>query len=121
MATKCILWKKITPNGYGYLHEGAQFYLAHRYFYEKKYGKIKKGLQIDHLCRIKHCVNTDHMEVVTPAENSRRRLNSKINMKQAIEIRKIYKEKLLTQAGIAVLYSIGQDEVSRIVNNRRWA
>lgn len=32
-------------------------------------GKIRKGMQLDHLCRIRHCVNPNHLEVVTPREN----------------------------------------------------
>lgn len=33
---------------------------------------IPLGMQIDHLCRIRHCVNPQHLEIVTPAENMRR-------------------------------------------------
>jgi hypothetical protein len=43
--------------------------LAHRYSYELFFGKIPEGMQIDHLCRNKCCVNPSHMEVVTPRVN----------------------------------------------------
>src|SRR3990167_10447262 len=42
--------------------------------YELHKGKIPNGLHIDHLCRTPACVNPDHMEPVTCAENRRRGL-----------------------------------------------
>lgn len=57
---------------YGYYqHEGRQ-YLAHRLSYELLVGEIPEGLVIDHLCRTPPCVNPEHMEIVTIAENVRR-------------------------------------------------
>lgn len=44
----------------------------HRLYYEMHRGPIPEGLYIDHLCRNRACVNPDHMEPVTKAENVRR-------------------------------------------------
>lgn len=45
---------------------------AHRYAYELLVGPIPEGLHLDHLCRVRHCVNPDHLEAVTQTENNRR-------------------------------------------------
>ncbi len=52
-------------------------YLGHqmhvsRIVYILTYGPIPEGLHIDHLCRRPGCINPNHLELVTPAENSRR-------------------------------------------------
>ena len=45
---------------------------SHRHLYEAAIGPIPEGMQLDHLCRRRDCVNPAHMEPVTPAENTRR-------------------------------------------------
>ena len=45
---------------------------AHRYAYELHVGPIPEGLQLDHLCRNRWCINPEHLEPVTNQENSRR-------------------------------------------------
>lgn len=47
--------------------------LAHRFAYEALVGPVPEGLELDHLCRRPLCVNPDHLEPVTHAENMRRR------------------------------------------------
>lgn len=48
---------------------------AHRIMFELFRGPIPKGLDLDHLCRVRCCVNPDHLEPVTEAENVRRGIN----------------------------------------------
>lgn len=43
--------------------------VAHRFAYERFVGTIPAGLQIDHLCRTRLCVNPAHLEPVTNREN----------------------------------------------------
>lgn len=69
----------IGNHGYGIFtpHKGNQN-LAHRYSYELARGPIPQGLHIDHLCRVRECVNPAHMEAVTPLENSSRGLTYRL-------------------------------------------
>jgi hypothetical protein len=45
---------------------------GHRLSYQAFVGPIPSGLQIDHLCRVRDCVNPKHLEPVTGATNLRR-------------------------------------------------
>lgn len=71
---ECLTWTGARNNkGYGSIgisHQRSA--LVHRFVYERMVGPIPDGLTIDHLCMNKRCVNVQHMEVVTRAENSRR-------------------------------------------------
>lgn len=67
----CWLWTAYTnPDGYGQFGEThGQGRLAHRWAYEHLVGPIPAGMQLDHLCRVRHCVNPSHLEPVTQREN----------------------------------------------------
>jgi len=67
----CFLWTgNLNRNGYGrYYLGGKKYIMAHRFAYERQRGAIPVGLTIDHLCRVRCCVNPIHMEAVTNKVN----------------------------------------------------
>ena len=71
--TGCWLWTaKIEWTGYGRISLGGRrgrLEMAHRVAYELHVGPIPDGLEIDHLCRVRHCVNPAHLEAVTSQVN----------------------------------------------------
>lgn len=69
----CWLWMGTrAPAGYGILCYKGKYQRVHRLMYERYRGLIPPGLVLDHLCRNPPCVNPDHLEPVTDAENCRR-------------------------------------------------
>jgi hypothetical protein len=67
--TGCWEWHGyIHPGGYGHFSDKHKF-TAHRWSYEYFISKIPDNLQLDHLCRVRHCVNPNHLEAVTQKEN----------------------------------------------------
>ena len=66
----CWIWTgSKTSAGYGNLAIQQRWHYAHRLSYELVIGPIPEGLVIDHLCRVRHCVNPDHLEPVTNRVN----------------------------------------------------
>jgi hypothetical protein len=71
--TGCWLWGgTVDTKGYGQLHVGGRLLRAHRVSYELNKGAIPAGLELDHKCRVRRCVNPEHLEPVTHRENLRR-------------------------------------------------
>jgi hypothetical protein len=57
------------PTGYGRFSVARSMDYAHRAAYKLLVGPIPAGLDLDHLCRNRGCVNPDHLEPVTRREN----------------------------------------------------
>lgn len=68
----CWEWNAGTQKGYGAFYLNGKMRPAHRVLYEHLYGEIEKGLEIDHTCFNKKCVNPMHLDKVTPSVNTRR-------------------------------------------------
>ena len=66
----CWIWDRcLNAKGYGILYIFNRRMLAHRAVYELFCGEIPNGLTLDHLCRVRCCVNPSHLEPVTQKVN----------------------------------------------------
>jgi len=71
----CIVWTgSIDKEGYGRVWVRPGHQAAHRYSWEWLHGPVPQGKELDHICRVRACVNARHLEPVTHAENVRRGL-----------------------------------------------
>jgi hypothetical protein len=59
-------------NGYGQFRFNYRNGYAHRYAWERVNGPIPDGLTVDHLCRVRRCVEVTHLELVDGVTNYRR-------------------------------------------------
>lgn len=71
----CWLWLAgLNSTGYASVNVDGRRHSAHKLIYQLMIGPVPRGLDLDHLCRVRSCVNPDHLEPVTRSENSRRGL-----------------------------------------------
>lgn len=70
----CWIWTASLNKGYGQAAWGtpSKMRQAYKVAYELLVGPVPEGLDLDHLCETKPCVNPAHLEPVTHAENVRR-------------------------------------------------
>lgn len=78
--TGCWLWTAslTVRGGYAQMNVGGgKVVRVHRWLYASLVGPVDPSLDLDHLCRVRRCVNPDHLEPVSRAENLRRGIGNK--------------------------------------------
>jgi hypothetical protein len=115
----CWIWQRTKLRGrYGKATAPpGRSQLAHRVYYEDAHGPIPDGLTLDHLCRVPACVNPDHLEPVTQAENNRRGENTRLTEDSAREIRASTEP----QARLAARFGVSVSAVSLVQRGKTWA
>jgi DNA-binding XRE family transcriptional regulator len=104
---------------YGRYKFQGKMFPAHRFMYIKYKGEIPDDLVIDHVCRNTLCVNPDHLEAVSYAENVRRGKGTKLNETKVKEIKQMLTNKI-TEEKIAQIYGVTRQTINSISWNRNW-
>jgi hypothetical protein len=116
----CWRWTRgITTVGYAHLSIQSVYYQAHRLMYILLIGPFPEGLEPDHTCRNRACVNPWHIEPVTHDVNMQRGSRARLTETKVAAIRSAH----VSGAGVralARLYGVNHSTVSRIVNGLIW-
>ena len=122
--TPCWIWQRfIQPDGYGrcvvQTENGRKSKSAHIMVWERHRGPVPAGLELDHLCRVRACVNPDHLEPVTKTENQRRSPRCKLNASLVAEMRALRAEGW-TLVRLAERFHVSVPVVSKVCRYELW-
>lgn len=118
-STPCWIWQRnLTTLGYGLHIWAGTRRLAHRVVFEATRGPIPEGLQLDHLCRNPSCVNPDHLEPVTNAENQRRGKGTKLTADDVRAIRSM--AGTMTHRELGKRFGVSGCHVTGIIGRKSW-
>lgn len=120
----CWVWQAATfRTGYGAFRLAGGVEYAHRWSWGFFNGPLPPGLNLDHLCRDRGCVNPHHLDAVTTRINTQRGAQARRNRGHVDiltdlrkEARELYATGSCTQRAVANLLGMDQSTVSRAVN-----
>lgn len=128
----CWVWQRAIANkrwpdpayAYGSLRANGKTAKAHRFSYERKYGPIPKGMHAMHTCHNPICVNPDHIEIGTNADNHLARVlightTAKLTVYQVRFIRRAVPLGV-SQLALAERFNVTRKCINLIVNRTTW-
>lgn len=80
----CWLWTGAKLNGYGVFRIDGGAQIAHRVSYKWAKGEIPEGVQLDHKCHNRSCINPDHLRFADHALNGQNRASANKNSKSGV-------------------------------------
>lgn len=121
-------WEWIPPrteSGYARLWVSGRREYAHRLIWEWLVGPIPAGYEIDHLCRVRHCLNPDHLEAVLPRTNVHRsyspfspkvrRAQQRLASRDVGIIRRRYATGTVTMDALAAEYGVSRPTIQCVI------
>ena len=117
----CILWHKaIKSNGYGVIWVNGRLEHAHRFSYELVNGPVPRGLELDHRCRNRACINPDHLEPVARAVNAQRGRRARLASEQVQEARRQFAAGGVRISELAMRYGVDWATMQSALQRRSW-
>jgi hypothetical protein len=136
--SSCWVWTGCKREGYGRFRLNGKIRCAHRLSWEMHHKKeIPNGLCVCHTCDNPSCVNPDHLWLGTKKQNNKDKQSkgrstkgrsyncgsdsgsAKLTDQDVLTIRSLAGK--VPQKELAQTFSVGQDQISRIINRKRWA
>ena len=119
--TGCWLWLgALDKDGYGVSWRNGKFCRAHVHTWLDAGREIPEGKVLDHkVCRMRRCVNPDHLEPASAMQNVRRSGRTKLRPEQVRRIRKMLK-KGVRASYLATLFGVHKSNIYAIKVNKSW-